>query len=228
LVILDQSLAEDFALFCERNPAACPLLHRSVPGERRPHALTPDDPLTDVYTDVPRYRVYRHGALIAEVEDVRRYHSERMCAFYVGCSFGFEDALLRAGVPVRNVEQRSNVSMYRTEVRCASAGAISACLVVSMRPVPAALVSRAREVTAALTQCHGAALDCTDPAVLGIADLQRPNFGDPVQLHDGDVPLFWPCGVTTALAAISAVDSPHVVLTHAPGELRERERDVSV
>lgn len=40
-----------------------------------------------------------------------------MVCFYLGCSFGFEGRLKSAGVPVRNVEQGKNVSMYRVWCR---------------------------------------------------------------------------------------------------------------
>lgn len=36
-----------------------------------------------------------------------------MVTFYLGCSFGFEGRLTKAGVPVRNIQQGTNVSMFR-------------------------------------------------------------------------------------------------------------------
>jgi uncharacterized protein YcsI (UPF0317 family) len=86
-----------------------------------------------------------------------------------------------------------------------------------MRPVPADLVATAAEVTARYPAAHGAPLHAGDPAVLGIADLSRPDFGDPVPLRPGDVPVFWACGVTPQVA-IEAARVPFAI-THAPGHM---------
>ena len=50
---------------------------------------------------------------------------------------------------------------------------------------------------------------------IGIADLDQPDFGDPVSLYPTEIPVFWACGVTSQLAATSA--SLSRVITHAPG-----------
>lgn len=42
---------------------------------------------------------------------------------------------------------------------------------------------------------------CACAALLGIHDLSTPDYGEPVQLLPGDVPVFWACGVT-AIEAI--------------------------
>jgi len=55
------------------------------------------------------------------------------------------------------------------------------------------------------------------PEEIGIANLHEPDFGDPVTILPDEIPVFWACGVTTTLAAISA-DLPRVI-THAPGHM---------
>lgn len=53
------------------------------------------------------------------------------------------------------------------------------------------------------------------PDLVGIADLSRPDFGDAPEVREGEIPVFWACGVTPQ-AAIMASKPPFAV-THAPG-----------
>ncbi len=56
-----------------------------------------------------------------------------------------------------------------------------------------------------------------DPARLGIADLAKPDFGEASQVREGEVPVFWACGVTPQAVAMQA--RPELVITHAPGHM---------
>jgi uncharacterized protein YcsI (UPF0317 family) len=136
-------------------------------------------------------------------------------AFLIGCSFTFERALLAAGVPVRHIEQGRNVSMFITSTECRPAGIFRGPMVVSMRPVPADRVAVAAAVTARYPAVHGAPVHVGRPEELGIGDLSKPDFGDPVDARDGDVPVFWACGVTPQ--AVIAEVRPDFCVTHAPG-----------
>ncbi|GAA4325171.1 putative hydro-lyase [Klenkia terrae] len=213
LVVLPRDWAWDMLLFGQRNPRPVPLLDVTDPGSTTT-VLAPD---ADLRTDLPRYRVWRDGELVDEPTDVVDLWTEDLVAFLVGCSFSFETALLDAGVPVRNIEQGRNVSMYRTNRECRPAGRLSGPLVVSMRPVPAPLVATAVQVTARMPEVHGAPVHVGSPGALGIADLDRPDFGDPVDVQPGDVPVFWACGVTPQ-AALTA-SRPPFAITHAPGHM---------
>ncbi len=142
---------------------------------------------------------------------------EKMVSFLFGCSFSFENALLNAGVPVRNLEEGKNVSMYVTNRQCRPAGPFSAPLVVSMRPMNPAQAVRAVQVTTRFHLTHGAPVHMGSPGEIGIQDLNAPDFGDPVRILPGEIPVFWACGVTSTLAATSA-DLP-LVITHAPGHM---------
>ncbi len=174
-------------------------------------------PGSDLRTDLPRYRVWRDGELVAEPTDVVQEWTDDLVTFLIGCSFSFEAALVEAGVPVRNVEQGRNVSMYRTDVPCRSAGRLSGPLVVSMRPVPASQVVTAVQVTARMPQVHGAPVHVGSPEQIGITDLSRPDFGEAVDAHEGDVPVFWACGVTPQAALMAS--RPPFAITHAPGHM---------
>jgi len=62
---------------------------------------------------------------------------------------------------------------------------------------------------------HGAPVHIGDPALIGIADLARPDYGDAVSLMPGDIPVFWACGVTPQSVILNA--QPPFCITHAPG-----------
>jgi uncharacterized protein YcsI (UPF0317 family) len=213
LVVLPRDVAFDFMLFARRNPKPCPVLDVTDPG----HPVTCLAPGADLRTDLPAYRIWQHGECVAETADITRYWREDLMAFLIGCSFTFERALTAAGVPVRHLEQGCNVPMFVTRGLCRPAGIFSGPLVVSMRPIPAARIPAAASVTARYPAMHGAPVHVGSPAALGIADLSKPDFGDPVTCQDGDVPVFWACGVTPQVALASA--RPPFAITHAPGHM---------
>jgi len=213
LIAVPADLAGDVRRFAELNPKPCPLLDVTAPGV----VTTPLAEGADLRTDLPAYRVWRDGELVAEVDDATPWWREDLVAFLIGCSFTFEQAMLDAGLPVRHVELGRNVPMYRTSVPCEPAGRIHGPLVVSMRPVPAGLVDLAVEVTGRYPAVHGAPVHSGDPAALGIADLDRPDFGDPVPVRAGEVPVFWACGVTPQAAVMAS--RPPFAISHAPGHM---------
>lgn len=213
LVVLPRDVAPDFMLFALRNPKPCPVLDVTDPGS----PVTCLAPGADLRTDLPAYRVWEHGECVAEPADVSGYWRDDLMAFLIGCSFTFERALTAAGVPVRHLEQGCNVPMFVTGRRCRPAGIFSGPLVVSMRPVPAERVPAAAAVSARYPAVHGAPVHIGSPAALGIADASRPDFGDPVDTQEGDVPVFWACGVTPQVALASA-RTPFAI-THAPGHM---------
>jgi uncharacterized protein YcsI (UPF0317 family) len=214
LVAVPRDLAFDFLLFCHRNPKPCPLLDVTEPGDPEPRAAAPG---ADLRTDLPAYRVYRRGELIDEPADVTRHWRDDLVAFLIGCSFTFETALLRVGVPVRHVEQGCNVPMYRTNLPCRPAGVFHGPMVVSMRPLTPAQAVTATRICGRFPRAHGTPVHFGDPAALGIADLARPDFGDPVEVRPGEVPVFWACGVTPQAVVMQA--KPEFAITHKPGHM---------
>lgn len=211
LVILPRALAADFRRFCDRNPIACPLIEQTAPGQ----TVAGSAPTADLRTDVPGYRIYRDGALASEVEELGSIWREDFVTFLLGCSFNFEPALALAGIPLRHQEQRKTVPMYVTNRACQPSGPFRGPLVVSMRPVQKELVPLAVELSSRYPQAHGGPLQIGEPKALGIRDLDAVDFGEAVSLRDGEVPLFWACGVTPQAAARSA--SAEIMITHAPG-----------
>lgn len=214
LVILPESAAFDFLLFCQRNKKACPVIDVTAPGDPVPRLIAPE---SDIRTDLPLYRIYRNGALEREVRDILEYWRHDLVAFLIGCSFSFEEALIRSGVPIRHIELGRNVPMYVTNRQCMPAGVFRGPLVVSMRPIPSHLVSKAITITSRYPSVHGAPVHIGNPWALGISDVSRPDFGDPVPIYEGEVPVFWACGVTPQAVAMSS--RPQFMITHAPGHM---------
>jgi uncharacterized protein YcsI (UPF0317 family) len=214
LVILPRALAFDFLLFTQRNPKSCPLLEVVDAGSAEPPVMAPG---ADLRTDVPRYRVYRDGVLVEEPTDLSRLWTDDLVSFLIGCSFTFESALVEAGIPVRHVEQCTNVPMYITSVPTSPAGVFHGPTVVSMRPVPFGKVVRAVQVTSRFPAVHGAPIHIGDPAAIGIRDIAWPDLGDRVEIRPGEVPVFWACGVTPQ--AVAMASKPSLMITHAPGHM---------
>ncbi|MEO5743332.1 MAG: putative hydro-lyase [Terracoccus sp.] len=204
--------AFDFLLFAQRNPRPCPVLEVIDAGEVAGGILD-----GDIRTDVPLYRVYRHGELVAEVPDARAHWRADLVTFLLGCSFTFEHPLREAGIPVRHIDADRNVPMYITSRPCRTAGRFAGPLVVSMRAMPADQVVDAVRVTSRYPAMHGAPVHVGDPARLGITDLDHPDFGDPPVIEPGDVPLFWACGVTPQAAVMAS--RPAFAISHAPGHM---------
>jgi uncharacterized protein YcsI (UPF0317 family) len=214
LVVVPRDLAFDFLLFCTRNPKPCPLLDVTEAGSPEPRLVAPG---ADLRTDLPRYRVWEHGELVDEPADLSRYWRGDLVGFLLGCSFTFENALVEAGVPVRHIDQGCNVPMYRTNVPCRPAGVFRGPLVVSMRPMTPAQAVTATRVCTRFGRAHGTPVHFGEPAALGIRDLGKPDFGDPVEVRPGEVPVFWACGVTPQAVATEA--RPPLLLTHKPGHM---------
>lgn len=214
LVILPRELAYDFLLFAQRNPRSCPILEVTDAGSRLLKEIAPG---ADIATDLPKYRVYEHGVLTGEYTDVSHLWREDLVSFLIGCSFSFEAELLEAGVPVRHIEENRNVPMYLTNIASKPAGIFRGNMVVSMRPLPYDQIVKSVLVTGAMPKVHGAPVHIGDPGVIGIEDISKPDFGDPVSIRPGEVPVFWPCGVTPQAAVMAS--KPAFAITHAPGHM---------
>lgn len=214
VAVLPRDLAFDFLVFCQRNPKPCPLVEVLEAGVTEPKFTSPG---ADIRTDVPLYRIYRDGVLSGEVENILGEWRNDLVTFLLGCSFTFETAMMAAGLPLRHIEQNRNVSMYRTNIPTVPAGVFSGPMVVSMRPIPHNQVVRAVQVTSRFPGVHGAPVHIGDPAVIGISDLAQPDYGDAVDIYEGEVPVFWACGVTPQAAAVQS--KPSLMITHSPGHM---------
>ncbi|RDV11568.1 MULTISPECIES: putative hydro-lyase [unclassified Arthrobacter] len=213
LMIVPKAQAFDVLLFAQRNPKPCPVLGVLDAGETSSALLAGGD----IRTDVPKYAVYENGVKVDEPTDITEYWRDDLVTFIVGCSFTFEAALQEGGIRIAHIDQGVNVPMYRTSVRCEPAGALAGPLVVSMRPVPASQVADAVRITSRYPAVHGAPVHVGNPSEIGIADLSRPDFGDPVRIPEGHIPVFWACGVTPQAMVMES--RPALAIGHAPGHM---------
>ncbi|KAK1922828.1 DUF1445 [Papiliotrema laurentii] len=221
LLIIPKAYATDFRRLCQRNPVACPLLAESpAPGNVGFAKHIAKD--IDIRFDAPAYNIYENGKLVkADVPSIEDYWTEDSVAFLIGCSFSFEGALSDAGLVPRHVELDRNVPMYRTTLALMPSGVFEGNIVVSMRPCLPEDIPYVREITSAFDKTHGCpiAWGHDAPARLGIADINRPDFGDPPVLRPGEVPVFWGCGVTPQLSVMSSPALTGVAISHSPGKM---------
>ncbi len=214
LAILPEAHALDFLRFCQRNPKPCPVVGVGDTGVPMLPTLGHD---LDIRTDVPKYRVFREGTLMDEVTDIRDLWSDDLVTVALGCSFTFENALIRNGIPVRHVERGHNVPMFSSNRALVPAGPFGGTMVVTMRPVAADRVADAYAISARFPQAHGAPIAHGDPADLGIADLDSPDWGEAVEVRAGEVPVYWACGVTPQNVLLDA--RLPLCITHSPGHM---------
>ena len=78
-------------------------------------------------------------------------------------------------------------------------------------------VEKAYEITGKFPHVHGAPIHAGNPEDIGIKDINKPDYGDAVEIREGEVPVFWACGVTPQAAIENA--KPEIVITHAPGHM---------
>lgn len=214
LAILPEAYALDFLRFCQRNPKPCPLVGVGETGDPMLPTLGND---IDIRTDVPRYRVFRNGAFAEDMINISDLWTDDLVAVALGCSFTFENALMRANIPVRHIEMGRNVPMFRTNIDLVPAGPFRGKMVVTMRPLHQDQIEQARAISARYPQAHGAPIAVGDPSAIGIRDLAKPDFGDPVDIKSDEVPVFWACGVTPQ-NVLRAARLP-ICITHAPGHM---------
>jgi uncharacterized protein YcsI (UPF0317 family) len=154
---------------------------------------------------------------VAEVEDLAEHWSGDLVAFAFGCSFSLEDALRREGVPLRYEERGFGGAIYKTTRPTAEHGGFGGPLIVSMRPLPEDTVELAFRVSERYPQLHGRPVHAGDPAALGVT-LERPLEAlGPLQPVEGEVPVFWACGVTTQTAIERA--RPRRAYTHVSSQM---------
>ena len=214
LVILPKELAYDFLLFTQRNQKSCPILEVSDLGDKMLKFLGED---IDITTDIPRYRVYEDGIMTGEYTNIKDFWRDDFVSFLIGCSFSFESDLLEENITIRHIEEKCNVPMYITNIDCVPAGIFNGKMVVSMRPLPYSEIVKSVLISGSMPKVHGAPVHIGDPDIIGIKDINKPHFGDNVTVKEGEVPVFWPCGVTPQSVIMNV--KPKIVITHAPGHM---------
>ena len=215
MAIVPKRYAFDFMLFCQRNPKPCPVIDVTDPGDPEARFAAPG---SDVRVDLPGYRVFRDGKLVAEVSEITNYWRADSVAFLLGCSNSMDDVLIEARIPQRHLESEDGrISVYASNIMCAPAGIFRGPVVVTMRPIPQSRLVDAISITARYPMAHGAPVHVGDPRAIGIEDLSRVGWGKYNELRHDDVPVFWACGVTPqAVAAKARIPE---MITHAAGHM---------
>ena len=219
LVILPAALAREFMQFCQSNPKPCPLIGVSEVGSPHIPRLGRD---LDLRTDLPKYAVWRNGTLVETPTSVEQHWRDDLVGFVIGCSFTFEEALIADGIELRHVTHKSNVAMFRTTVPTEPAGPFSGPLVVSMRPLKPRDAIRAVQITSRFPAVHGAPVHIGLPELIGVQDINRPDYGEAIAVQSDELPVFWACGVTPQ--AVIAAAKLEFAITHAPGSMLMTDR----
>ena len=214
LVILPKPFALDFMRYCQRNPKPCPLVGVSDTGNPAMSTLGRD---IDVRTDVPAYHVYENGALAESRFEITDLWNDDFVAFALGCSFTFERALMAAGISLWHIDNNRTVPMYRSNIDTFAAGPFKGPMVVSMRAIDGDRLSQVAEISQRFPMAHGTPLHWGDPGEIGIDDIDLPDWGDASSIGEGQVPVFWACGVTPQVAIEQALLP--VCITHKPGHM---------
>ncbi|XP_006754779.1 PREDICTED: UPF0317 protein C14orf159 homolog, mitochondrial [Myotis davidii] len=214
MVVLHRALAPAFETFCQANRGPLPLLGRSEPGK---WALPALGTVSGTRMDRPQFRKYEFGACTGSLTSLEEYSEQLkdMVAFFLGCSAPLEGAWEKAGLPRRDPLGHGHVGAYKTTVPCATVAGFCCPLVVTMRPVPKDKLERLVQASCSLMGEQGQPVHIGDPELLGIRDLSRPDYGDPVPCQPGEVPVFWPSQLTS-LEAVSGYQTP-LAFTSAPG-----------
>ena len=213
LVILPPEYAENFKKFAEANPFPCPILE-IIEGTPETYSMAEGG---NIVTDIPEYFIYENGVHTKTVKDASEYWKEGYVGFLIGCSFSFEEALMKAGIEIRHIATGRNVPMYKTNIQTVKVGVFEGPTVCSMRPMTPENAKLAYDITVKFPNVHGAPVHIGDPKEIGIKDISKPDYGDSVEIYEGEVPVFWPCGVTPQAAIENA--KPPIVITHSPGHM---------
>jgi uncharacterized protein YcsI (UPF0317 family) len=213
LVILPRRFARDFQQFCIRNPKACPLVGVSRHGSPRLPVLGD----IDIRIDVPRYDVYRFGELVRRQTEITALWRDDFAAFALGSSFTFEPALIERGVELRRIAEDKIIPMFRSSIRTFRVGPFGGEMVVSMRPIRRDDIDKVRAITARYPHAHGAPIHVGDPAAIGVGDIRVPDWGDAIELRQGEIPVFWASGMTAQNALEHAMLD--ISITHSPGHM---------
>jgi uncharacterized protein YcsI (UPF0317 family) len=214
LVILPNSIAEDFLIFCRKNPKPCPLLAVLPAGVTEIQSLAPG---SDIRTDLPAYRIWKKGTLIEELGDLNKIWNADLVSFLIGCSFSFDNLLSGAQIPVRHKDSGRNVPMFRTNIPCVPWGPFQGNMVVSMRPIHPRYSDSVKEISGKLPLCHGDPVHWGKPEDIGINDIKSPDFGESVNFFSEEEPVFWACGVTPQVVLEQA--NLDFAITHKPGHM---------
>ncbi|OUR73168.1 DUF1445 domain-containing protein [Arcobacter sp. 31_11_sub10_T18] len=213
MLVIPKKYADSFEKFAAQNAKAIPVLE-IIENSFYSKNLAPD---ANLLNELPAYNIFENGKLIKTVNNIEEYYKEDLVFFLVGCSFTFENALINDGMPLRHVDEQKNVSMYNTNIKLTPVDMFDGSMVVSMRPIKKDKVADACVVTSHYPNMHGTPIHIGYPEMIGISDINKPDYGDFVEILEDEIPVFWPCGVTPQ-NVLEKIKLPFAI-THAPGHM---------
>jgi uncharacterized protein YcsI (UPF0317 family) len=173
LVILPEIYAFDFLLFLSEKSKTLPCYRGHGKRSIYHNFFSPRCRHKDRH---PGYNIYINGSLQDTRWGITDIWRADFVTFLIGCSFSFEDALMRAGIPIRYIDECKNVPMYITNIDCIPAGIFRGPYVVTMRPIPKDRLFKAIQITSRYASVHGGPVHIGEPNLIGIKDLNRPCF----------------------------------------------------
>ena len=222
VVIVPQRFAGDFHKFYLANPKACPLVGLGRAGSPFVPALGN----IDIRTDAPQYSIFCYGEFMHHATHIVDLWRQDFSAFALGSSLNFEPTLVEKGVRLRHGGISGPVPKYRTGIRSRAIGPFGGKLVVAMRAIRRCDVDKVRAITARFPNAHGSPFHIGDPSILGITDLDSPDWGAAIDLSDEEVPVFWASSVTAQEALKQAELA--IAITASPGHLLITDVDAMV
>jgi uncharacterized protein YcsI (UPF0317 family) len=218
MLVLPGKYAGHFEEFARANAAPVPVLE-TVRGGYHTSVLADG---ANLLNELPSYDIFENGERVARVPDMEKYYTEDMVFFLIGCSFSFEARMVQEGIPLRHMAQKINVAMYDTSLPLTPVDIFHGNMVVSMRPIRRDLVAKACVVTSHFPKTHGMPVQVGYPEMIGIKDIARPDYGDPVEIKADEIPVFWACGVTPQ-NVLRSIKIPFAI-THSPGNMFVSDR----
>lgn len=210
VVILPKDEADAFLNYCLLNPKVAPILEILPPGSYRPRIA----PGADIRRDIPLYDMYMDGYFEGSYSDIQELWQSDFVTFIMGCSFSFEQELIREGIPIRHIDMKKTCPMFKTSLPCNPYGFLYGNLIVSMRPVRDDHIERAIKISSLYPKAHGGPIQIGRPEEIGIRHIMLPDFGDVVPIGPDETPLFWACGLTATYAVLNS--RPRLIITHHP------------
>jgi len=211
MLVIPSAYADAFEAFANANKKAIPVLE-IIKGSYISEHLAEG---ANLLNELPSYNIIKDGVVVETVNNIEKYYDEDLVFFLIGCSFTFETSLINNDIALRHVDLDLNVSMYNTNIELNPVDMFSGKMVVSMRPVKKDRVADACVITSHYPSVHGSPIQVGYPNMIGIEDINTPEYGDKVEIKEDEIPLFWPCGVTTQ-NVLSELKLPFAI-THAPG-----------
>lgn len=213
MLVIPKKYADSFEEFAKKNSKAIPILE-VVSNSHYSKTLAKGANLLD---ELPSYDIFENGILVNRVSNIIEYYKKDLVFFLIGCSFTFENSLVNNGIELRHIKENKNVSMYNTNIKLNSVDIFKGQMVVSMRPIKKQKVAQACVITSHFPNMHGTPIHIGYPEMIGIKEINQPDYGDYIEIKSDEIPVFWACGVTPQ-NVLRNVKIPFAI-THSPGHM---------